>query len=230
MRLKGEMVDRLRQALGGKTPTPRRIEKLLEEIEQKRSESPAPALIQAEATGTSGSSIQAPPDDKEARLLAIIAGLEARIEEIRKPPTEEERDRAIGDGRLPVATVEAPPLGYTGSAELPRGIWFKSPLGPRIDIKLCDCPTCTPYRFHHYFCVVCHGGPFNYLQRHPAGRKMHPSPGSTWGLNHECCSAPCWTRYQESLGVMPGVNDFMSLAAMDDPSLPDRPKVSVGSD
>lgn len=166
---------------------------------------------------------------EERRVLyATLKGLEAKIEELRKPPTAEERDQAIGSGKLPVTTAPAAPLGYTGSAQLPRGTWFLSPFGPRIEMKICGCPECTPFRLQHYFCVMCRTGPYHYQQRYPGGRKMWAAPGSTWGINHECCSVVCWMRYQELIGVVPGVNDH------EPPGLPtpepQRPVVPVGSD
>lgn len=268
MKLKGAVVDRMREVLGGKTPTEKRIKDALAELERLRAKQAvemsnavtgSPGVTTAASPGVNipdvGTASVVPeafippgPDDEEEdddtpeaapaqempkserdAMAAAIRNLEQKVLELSKPRTAEDRDLAIGAGRLPTTVAEAPPLGYTGSAQLPRGVWFESPYGPKIQIRLCDCADCTPYRLQHYFCVQCHRGPIDYQQHNPQGRKLWMAPGATWGISHECCTAVCYMRYMESLGVIAGVNEHSPVGqpAGDGPQ---KPPLLPGSD
>lgn len=253
MKVSRELTERLQALLGGKNPTNRRIEALLDEIQElKKSPTavatlerpggpdPDPEPIEKEDDkpldpdgddGARGAALapQATFQDPEKALLwATIRNLEQTIQEIRKPPTAEEKGEAMFTGKLPVSTIPGPPLGYTGTASLPRGVWFESPFGPKIHMKLCGCAQCGTV-MHHYFCVSCRSGPHNYQQRHPGGRKAYFAPGSTWGVSHEACSPVCWMRYLEGpVGVVMGVNDAEPPVVAG--AEPVRPVVGVGSD
>jgi hypothetical protein len=236
MKLKGEIVDRMRTVLGGKTPTEKRIRDLLAEVEGLRAEGHADRVADSMPVESflppiqDGEEIETPPVDRNmAIMMATIANLEAKVTELSKPRTAEEKDEAIGLGRLPVAVSPAAPLGYSGSAQLPRGEWFVSPFGPKIKMKLCGCPQCSPFRLQHYFCVTCQRGPIDYQQHNPQGRKIWLAPGATWGVSHECCQVVCYMRYMESIGVVAGVNDHQAPGqqALDGP---ERPVMAVTSD
>lgn len=283
MRLKGDIVDRMRSVLGGKTPTEKRMKDLLEEVEALRAKQAKNAeqmtageVVADTAYGsvdisTAGSGYVAtaqmpdrvkasndaagrllqafipPGPDEEledggeaagahpalvadmAIMMATIKNLEAKVTELSKPRSAEDKDQAIGAGRLPIVVSEPAPVGYTGSAALPRGTWFTSPFGPKIQMKLCDCPQCSPFRLQHYFCVTCQKGPIDYQQHNPQGRKIWLAPGATWGISHEACSVVCYMRYMERLGIVAGVNEFQAPGqqAVDGP---DRPVLALGSD
>lgn len=146
--------------------------------------------------------------DPLGTILAEMRAMRAELNALKTETTEEDKGKAIAAGKLPPAHVQAGPLGYTGSAQLPRGKWFLSPLGPKIQMRLCDCPQCKPTKVYHYFCVVCRRGPLPYLgQTGPKGRKLYTAPGSTWGVAHEVCTVMCWHQYLERIGVVAGVND-----------------------
>ena len=245
MRLKGDVVDRLRQVLGGKTPTEKRIVKLLEEVEQRRQvgqveaaavrmgllpgpEAPAggsevpqsPLEALREDLGDGGEIVledapespQAIPEpvqpapgpggwDEERKILyATLKQMQEKIADLSRPVTAEDKNQAIGAGKLPVNAVAAPPIGFTGPASLPRGEWFVSPsFAPPIKMWICGCPECKT-RLSHYRCVICHAGPFFYdprKGRSPQGRKDWFAPGAQWGISHEACSPLCWMQYSQ---------------------------------
>jgi hypothetical protein len=287
MKLKGAVVDRMREVLGGRTPTERRVEKLLEEVETLRAK---PFMLGANPDGSvsmtdpSGKewlskdagvtwTLVAPPDGnpvvsvevktpQDERLMppgpgeddededegpvvetipktereimmAAIQNLEAKVAELSKPRTAEDREQAIGAGRLPTVITPAAPIGYTGSAQLPRGEWFETPAlfrtAPKILMMICGCPDCTPFRLQHYFCVTCHKGPLDYQQKNPAGRKIWLAPGATWGITHESCSVVCYMRYMELMGVVSGINEHVAPAVASD-GVPAKPALLPGSD
>lgn len=121
-----------------------------------------------------------------------------------------------GASLLPPPDAVAPPLGNTGPASWPIGEWFNSPLGPRVPYKLCSCERCTSGVLHHWYCVVCKGGPHHYQvvcrehgegQRNPMYIKNHFAPGGIWGISHNTCSPLCTMQYMSMMGVVAGVND-----------------------
>jgi hypothetical protein len=292
IKLKGALADRIKNLLGGKNLTERRVDALLTELEERRATGgdPVPSegadaltlMRQAEqddadreATvgqvgevhdqdpeGGTSPPIAIPEAESPAHtpaplseiallrqqnelLLKGMKNMEQKFEELRKAPDPKEVDRAIGDGKLPVSSVPAPPLGTTGPAGFPRGVWIQSPMSPRLRFKLCGCKDCTPYRYQHYFCVTCGNGPFHYRQQYPHGRKMWSAPGGTWGINHEVCSPLCWMQLLAALGVTAGVNDAEApivpfaqamagtaspSGATDNQPEPVQPRMATGSD
>ncbi len=253
MKLAPELIEQVKGLLGGRNLTQKRMAELMRELEQRR-------VMDAEAVVTDLPVVEkpdpkaepvtdpapttAPPsrgpeaaspdaqkwEHERKALYDQLQAMNAKIEEMRRPVTEEERGRAMMAGVLPVETPAAATLGYAGSQQLPQGVWFMSPLGPKIQMKLCGCDQCKPHRRTHYFCVECRTGPHHYLQRYPGGRMMWLFPGGASGIVHECCTQVCWTQYQSRLGVQPGVNDHEPLAVGGESSAPDLRRTGVGSD
>lgn len=157
-----------------------------------------------------------PRDAAMAAMAKLIEGLTLKVEQLNRPATEKDKAEAREAGLLP-PSIQAPPLGFTGPASWPRGKWFPSPLGPRgLEAKLCPCATCAGGTQHHWYCVICKGGPFHYATpckehhegaRHPFFTKSHFGAGQVWGISHACCSKPCMDDYLGRLGVIAGVND-----------------------
>ena len=144
------------------------------------------------------------PDPIINALFSELRSMRQEIQGLRKPPTEEEKEAALAAGKLPVPAAGewAGPIGYTGSASLPQGEWFRSPFGPPIQMKICNCSSCPPHRKVHYFCPICRTGPHDY-NRVIGGIKNHLAPGSTWGIQHVMCSIPCWNQYQPLIDGRP---------------------------
>ena len=197
MKLKGAVVDRMREVLGGKTPTGKRVADLLAEVEHLRATQGAhvgqgtvssgghPPDVGSEDFNPPGDletaaveseAVEAPPvaADDRAILIATLKHLEAKVAELSKPREKEETEQAIGAGRLPIATAAPAPVGYTGSAELPRGTWFRSPFGPPIQMMLCGCAECSPFRLNHSFCVSCRRARLPRPQRRLQHRRGRP--------------------------------------------------------
>ena len=284
MNLDPGLKERIKGLLGGKNVTKRRMETLVEELEQARllreadpggpsnphvgipqvpppfeemvaapGMNPAPRVAALPLPGPDepeeedDDDISTPFDvparepvvtlppppmfqDPEKQLMyELLQSLKAEVVALRKPATQQEKDEAIGAGKLPLVTVPAGPVGYTGQASLPRGVWFPSPLGPKVPMRLCDCGDCSPFRVNHYWCSICKSGPHHYKQAYPYGRKMWMAPGSTWGVPHETCSPLCWQQYLALIGRQPGVNESEPPRSVE-PGQPERPAVPVGSD
>lgn len=168
-------------------------------------------------------------DPEKQLMYEMLQSLKTEIASLRKPTTEQEKTEALMAGKLP-PLVAASPIGFTRKAEPPVGQWFLSPLGPKIQMRLCDCGACTPFRVTHYFCAICLGGPFHYKQTYPHGRKMWLYPGSTSGISHELCSPTCWTQYMAMLGRQPGINDMEPPRVVTEGGAPERIAVPTGSD
>lgn len=213
-----------------------------EEDEDEAEVPPETAPVEPERVPEAAVGLDAiqPTSATEAMLLRLLQAqqkqseqLQAKLEELLKPREAEDKDRAIGEGKLPVSAAAAPPVGLTGPASFPIGKWFDSPLGPKVKMKVCGCGQCTTYRVFHYYCVVCHRGPFAYQgNQGPRGRKIWTAPGSVWGVSHESCSTVCYSRYMEMIGVVAGVNDHEPIPPVDgEPSdIPDLHALPIGSD
>lgn len=232
LKLPTEVTDRLRELLGGENPTPKRVETLLDELEQRRLIHDAPRAEEAEMPTTEDATAPAPapapsaapPDwDVERKALyAAITAMEQKIAEIKSPHDAETTDRAIGEGKLPVPGTKAPALGMP-----------TSPLGPKVFYKLCTCGKCTPFRLYHWFCCICRSGPHHYQQRYPHYTKNWMEPGGVRGVAHHVCSEPCRMSYLGLLGVVAGVNDHepARVAGQEsDAQAPERPVVAFDSD
>ena len=160
----------------------------------------------------------------------LIAGLEQKVTELNTPRKAEEKDEAIGEGKLPVSSIPAPLIGYSGSAQLPRGVLFESPFGPKVQLKICDCPDCKPHRLTHYFCCICHRGPFHVRQSYANFSKDWMAPGNVWGVSHKTCSMPCTMAYYGAMGQGPGVVEPRVLMPGEANQVPDLRTTAVGSD
>ena len=282
IQVKGTLKDAVTDLLGGKNPTERRVQALLEELAQRRAKDgeplppvgpdedeeddepierpdlvagPAEALdpqaeIERQIERSDPPQVHAAPplagaftlSPVEKLLLEKLEALSGELKDLKAGALspEEIEAKAIKEGKLPAVPVQAPPIGLTGLHDLPIGKWVTSPLGPKVPYMICGCGRCTPYRLHHYYCVVCKKGPYHYQQRYPHFKKDWMAPGAVWGISHCCCSEQCRLQYLSSIGVVAGVNDHEPLrSAVNDtvPLLPgeDRPEptriaVAPGSD
>lgn len=232
------MRERISNLLGGKKPTPKRLEGLLDELQQLR-ETPEASrqpgdLPDGVEDREDAEPVSAPPVDppgrKDARddliellrnqnsmMMTTLKNMESRIEDMQRKNSIKDLADAKEAGLLPPA-VAAPPLGNTGPAAWPVGQFFKSPLGPPVSKKLCAC--CAGGSQHHWYCVICQSGPHHYAvpcrthndaQRHPFYRKEWMAPGSIWGISHEACSHVCYMTYLGMIGVVAGQNDHEPL-------------------
>lgn len=269
MKLKDDVTDKVRELLGGKNPTQRRVDSLLEELKSLRAQEGEVTVAVEEPVGTGepgpGFEIQekhvttdvviplngplptpevqtavtpgdGKPADWETERTLMYANMEQmakKLAELEKRTTEKDRDEAIGSGKLPVGNNPAPPLGYTGLGDIPRGKWMLSPFGPKVNFIICGCNKCSVVRLHHWYCSICKSGPFPYQGRYPHFSRtvLAPASGGTWGLNHHCCSEPCRIGYLAALGVTPGLNDHgpPQVTPMEGEA-PSRPIVAHDSD
>lgn len=245
VKIRGNAEDKARALLGGDNPTPARVASLLDELEQRRAltDGPTPERTDTMETTT------APPQGWEAeraqlleekrqlaaqnaQTLELLRSLEGKVNELAAArPTIEDSERAIAASKLPPPGASAPPLGLNGFTALPVGKWIESPLGPKVNFKICGCGRCTPSRLHHWFCCICKSGPHLYQQRYPHFTKLWTASGGVWGINHHACSEPCRMSYLASIGVTPGLNDHEPPSApAEDGQAPDRPAVAHDSD
>lgn len=275
MNLDPGLKERVKSLIGGRNVTKKRLETLLDEVEQARllREGPrvemdppilapgdvvtlAPPVENTGALPLAGPDEDGDPDDDLSKpfeaperpampltvppaplfadpekqlMYEMLQAMRAEIANLRKPSIEDEKNEALVGGKLP-PVVPAGSVGFTGKAALPVGQWFTSPLGPKVQMRICDCSECGPFRVSHYFCVICRSGPHHYKGVYPHGRKMWMYPGSTSGISHELCSPTCWIQYMSMLGRQPGVNDMEPPRVVTEGGAPERQVVPVGSD
>lgn len=145
--------------------------------------------------------------DTMAAMAAEMEQLKAKLADLQRQKEAGVADEAIGAGKLPVGTTytggttTAPPRGL---ADLPRGKWIISPLGPKVHYMVCGCKDCTPFRLQHYHCSICKSGPYDYRQQPPFFKKQWMAPGGVWGIEHVCCNMACWMTYLQMIGARVG--------------------------
>lgn len=244
LQVKGTLVDKASELLGGANVTERRLETLMDELRNRRE-----ADMKDEKDNLKGMVVVPPVDaepaaDEDAAeaddtpdvgtgneaLLKIIRGLEAKVEELNRTRAAGDKDQEIGAGRLPLPNAEAPPLGLSGLGDIPVGKWVVSPLGPKVSFIICGCGTCTVNRVHHWYCVVCRSGRHHFQQRYPHFQKNWMAPGAVWGISHQVCSEPCRMQYLGMIGVVAGLNDHEPPQVHIEGQAPGRPAPAHDSD
>ena len=83
----------------------------------------------------------------------------------------------------------------------------------------CHCERCTPWAQQHWWCVVCHSGPHDWMLMKPQYERQVLKPGGIEGARHGACSAQCARDYLSSLGRQPALNTGMNPNRQIDPSL-----------
>ena len=189
------------------------VEELEEDDEPAEVEAPAPSLPNV---------LTLPPglSPTEKFMMEMLQKLAGDIADLKKPSEEKQRSQAVMDGKLPPPSMIQPLVGlaFKKYSDIPRGQWVKSPFGPSVNIRLCNCNSCSYVKELHYYCVICQGGPHG-LQGggRPHYVQGHFAPGSSWGVNHYCCSEPCFQRYQSIIGVKAGFQPTGAEPELDRP-------------
>ena len=258
VKLGSEVAEKVRQLLGGQNPTPKRIEKLMTELEQRRAVDPSADASPAELlAGPTIPERPAPlpdpePEDDEIEDLAepvrqatpLVVG---KATPLPGPPSdwEAQKDmliRTIQSLEKKIDEIKKPALPEErdqaiGMGQLPppsvkaAPLGFPtSPLGPKVFYRVCDCQKCTPFRVFHWFCVICRSGPHAYLQRYPHFTKNWYAAGNISGVAHHCCSESCRMQYLGLIGVIPGVNDAEPPVPVGPGAEPSRPNPAFDSD